>query len=566
MTNFVLSELLLVSFAEKRAKRVRFDPWRTTIVGENDTGKSALLKSIYWTLGARPPEMHSTWEEANVTTLLRFRIAERSYAILRQGDLITLLDTDDQVLGTFTSVTKELAPALAELLNFAMVCPDRKGEVIIPPPAFYFLPFYVDQDKSWTDNWSGFASLQQLPNYRQMMAEYHSGIRPDEYYAASVDLAGAKREQQSLQAELRAVEAARNTFDERMPFEGFNVDASAFAADLERLITECQTLAVDENMFRGELQALRGESSSIDAQLALVQRELRELSADDTFASSLPSEIECPTCGTVHQNSFMERFSIARDEDRCVELRQQLMEDRRSVETRLTVARTSFSRTAREKSRVEELLATRKGELRLKDIIDARGRAQVQEIFDMTVAGYTARGRILEESIRTLEIALRRLTNRKRTTEILAYYRSRMREFLLRLDVMNLKPNSYQGIAARIHETGSDLPRALLAYYYSFLHTMKKHGSTVFCPIVIDEPNQQGLDVLKLPSVLNFIFEQQPEGSQLILGLEDLHGVEPGGKVIRLEHKWKLLRSDEYSDVAAEMRPLIERSFRMAAQ
>ena len=141
-----------------------------------------------------------------------------------------------------------------------------------------------------------------------------------------------------------------------------------------------------------------------------------------------------------------------------------------------------------------------------------------------------------------------------------------MRQFLDELDVQKLKPNSYRTISARIRETGSDKPRALLAYYYSFLHTMARYSSSVFCPIVIDEPNQQGLDPETLPTVLRFIYAHQPDGSQLIIGVENLHGVEPVGDVIALSTKWRLLTTEEFDSVSAEVRPLLAESFQLEAE
>ena len=566
MKNFVLSELLLVSFVEKTAKRIEFDPRRTTIVGRNDTGKSALLKSIYWTFGAKPIETHPKWDAANVATLARFEIDGQRYGMLRQGDVLALLDGSDDVLGCYTSVTRELAPALARLLEFGMVIPDRAGNVITPPPAFYFLPFYLDQDRSWTDNWSGFASLQQLPDYRRLMAEYHSGIRPNEYYQANAELTQLRRSQQEAQAELRAVRAARSTFDDRLPFDGFNLDPTAFAEDIERLISEAEKLAQEEQRYRVQLQELRGQLAAVSAQAELVQYEMSELRADAKFANALSHEVECPTCGTIHQNSFLERFAIARDEDRCLDLKQRLDEDRRELEGKIDSARKEFDSVAQRRTKVDEVLSTRRGELQLRDLIESRGRAQVQEIFRDTVTKYAEQGRSLEDRIRALEATVRRLTDKRRKSEIVEFYRARMREFLLELDVLNLDPRSYQAIAAKIREIGSDKPRALLAYYFSFLYTMRRFGSSVFCPLVIDEPNQQGLDPASLPRVLQFIFEHQPDDSQLILGVEDLHGVRAGGQVVELTEKWQLLGSLEFEAVAATVRPLLQNAFRLTAQ
>jgi hypothetical protein len=67
-----------------------------------------------------------------------------------------------------------------------------------------------------------------------------------------------------------------------------------------------------------------------------------------------------------------------------------------------------------------------------------------------------------------------------------------MARYLAILNVDTLPQSDYEDVSCRIRETGSDLPRALLAHYYSVLHAIQHYGSSVYCPIIIELPNQQG--------------------------------------------------------------------------
>jgi hypothetical protein len=66
----------------------------------------------------------------------------------------------------------------------------------------------------------------------------------------------------------------------------------------------------------------------------------------------------------------------------------------------------------------------------------------------------------------------------------------------------------------------------LAAYYYAFLHTAHKFGSSAFCPIVIDAPNQQGQDANHLPAIIAFLVKSRPPNAQLILAVEEAAGVD----------------------------------------
>ena len=128
------------------------------------------------------------------------------------------------------------------------------------------------------------------------------------------------------------------------------------------------------------------------------------------------------------------------------------------------------------------------------------------------------------------------------------YYKY-MKQYLFALDVTSLPESGYKKIDANIPETGSALPRALTAYYFSIFQVMKKYTSSAFCPIIIDSPNQQAQDIKNVDKILKFINENQPEDSQLILGLEELYGVNFECDIIKLEDKNRLLQKDDYESV-----------------
>jgi hypothetical protein len=86
----------------------------------------------------------------------------------------------------------------------------------------------------------------------------------------------------------------------------------------------------------------------------------------------------------------------------------------------------------------------------------------------------------------------------------------------------------------------------LMAYYYAILHLMREYASSTYFPIVIDSPNQQGQDAENLPILLNFILNKQPKDSQLVLSIEEEHGIDFNGKLIYLTNKQSVLSEDGY--------------------
>ena len=154
-----------------------------------------------------------------------------------------------------------------------------------------------------------------------------------------------------------------------------------------------------------------------------------------------------------------------------------------------------------------------------------------------------------------LEKKLKAFESKERKSDIVEYYNSRMTSYLKKLDIHSLRVDDYKSITTKIEskETGSSRPRALIAYYFTFFHLMKKYSSSTYCPLIIDSPNQQDQDIEHIDKIMSFINHNQPDDSQMILGLAETYGEDFDCKVIELNEKYSLLQKSEYEEVANEM-------------
>src|SRR5690348_8331513 len=120
MKRFSFQELVLASFKERKARRIQFHPQVTIIRGENETGKSSLMKSLFRTLGAEPSKVHPNWLDADVRSLVRFELDHVQYTMLRYTNNFTIFDGTGKPLRRFRSVTNDLGPYLARLFSFGL--------------------------------------------------------------------------------------------------------------------------------------------------------------------------------------------------------------------------------------------------------------------------------------------------------------------------------------------------------------------------------------------------------------------------------------------------------------
>lgn len=559
MKEFLLKEMMLLSQREKSALKILFGPKRTVIIGGNSTGKSCLVKSIYYTFGAEPHELHPNWVAANVTSLVKFTVDGIPYYIMREGKVFTLFDYVGDLIAQFTKISA-LGRTLADLFDFRIQLLDREGELVAPPPAYLFLPYYIDQDKSWTQNWASFNRLY-LPNAKQDIVNYHTGIRSNDYYETKGVIRIADEQIKQIDSELKAVKSLLVSIKKKLSQSDFTIDIEAFQYEVEKLLIACEKLNKIQNDLKHKLSHLYNAKITLEAQLKITLRALQEVQGDYDYAvNALDEVVECPSCGAQYDNTFADRFGMAQDEQRCLDLANEIKNDLASVNKEIESSSPRLSENIRLIADIEKQLEVKKEKIKLRDLIESEGRREMKSLFESEIDVYNQQLRDLLLLKRQNEARIKSIDNKERKESIKSMYLGYMSSFLKKINIYSLPETSYNSISSSIKESGSAKPRALMAYYYSILHIVREFGSSAFCPIVIDAPNQQGQDSENLPIMLEFIKGNQPDKSQLILTIEESHSIDFDAKIIELTRKRKLLSIDDYASVLSELNPFLTKS------
>ena len=388
---------------------------------------------------------------------------------------------------------------------------NRQNESVTPPPAYLFLPFYFDQDRSWTESWHGFERLEQMKSWKADLVEYHTGIKPNAFYELKGDQSSLTVQRDETQAELEMVRRIRNELNDKLQAISFTVDLDAFREEITEMLVECEKIQRTAEKIRERLVDLHNERMSIEAQIEIVKGSLKELTADYEFLRLKEDHVDCPTCGAAYENGFREVFDIALDEDRCEELLVRLNEELTSVKRKIAAEKAPCTTDTRQMQLMSRaLLAARKEEVQLKDLIESESKQQISSVLREKMDRLNAGAVAFQVKLNELNQKLKELTSKPRREAITQEFRASMREYLFALAVHGMPEQAYRNVAARITEQGSDLPRALLAYGFSILHVMRRHASSVFCPLVIDSPIQQEQDQENHVRILQFIRDNRP--------------------------------------------------------
>lgn len=563
MSNLRFQSCLLVSHKEKRARKIPFHPQATVLRGLNDTGKSSIVKSLYQALGADPAEEDKRWKKAAVCSLLTFTLDGLTYHAYRRGKMYGLFH-GNQLIGRYTSVTEGLGPALAGLLNFQLKLPDRQGLMVTPPPAYMFLPFYCDQDKGWTDTWASFARLGQFRDWRKEVVSYHTGIRSSRYYDAMEVRARAQNDavdptaERSALAQMLAKQPPATDIDSE-------IDPAVFKREIEELLEKHNVLSQQREAYKRKLSVLNARRIQLQAQKEILEKVRAELNADyDYTVAALPADtVECPTCGQVHENSFAERFSIAQDEAKTTDFIAEVSVELSEILQTIEHERAALGNFTNEAQKLQALLSKRHADVTFSDIVKREGEKEyrhrvITRIDELdTIIG--ALDRVIDEANKAMKAA----ESPERRAEILDSYKFLMASYSRTLKADSLDEDDYGNIYFKIRETGSDRPRAILAYMFAILDLIQSSGNTPDCPIILDSPKQQDQDDRNHALMLQFIRDQRPKGSQLILCLVDDNNVDFGGDVIELTEKLWVLNADDYVPLARAIAPYENEVFRV---
>ncbi|MBR1234626.1 hypothetical protein [Bradyrhizobium sp. AUGA SZCCT0182] len=559
MKSLKLQRLLIASDLEKSARIVQFNERKTVIFGENDTGKSCLIKSIYAAFGADAYKTNDNWDALKTNLLVEFTVNDVPYRVMRSGSFFALFDGLGQALWSGSGVGSGIGPQIAQLLEFKLTLSDRQGNQVVPPPAFCFLPFYVDQDIGWLRSWASFSGLGQFENPKRDVAYFHAGLRPNEYYVAKATKIDADHIIDDLKVDRRALSRAAERLQAgRRPIK-FDLVPENFADRIDALLGECQVLQDKQGHVQRGLAELHSKRAALIEQGAIAGNALAELDADYEFIrKAVDTEIICPTCGTTHLNDFANKFGLISDAETCrgflLEVRQEIAK----VDGAISLERAKFENLGENIDRINAILNEQRGELKLRDLVKGESERMVDDAIAAEQSDINTK--IGEHDARSDEAAatMKSFEDKKFQKTIKDRYFQYMKRFISELQVPGLAEKSYKQIDCVINETGSDLPRALLAYYYAFVNTMRGSSTSVVCPLIVDSPVQQDQDPANATRMIQFALDRVPDDMQLILGSVSLHGAAYDGFKIEIDGKRSLLRADAYDEVSAIMKPYYE--------
>lgn len=531
MIHTYFKDVSIISPSSRKGFHFKFSPHLNVIHGENDTGKSSLIKSLYYTLGG-DLRLDTDWKKDNIITKVSIIINDIEYTFTRQNKLISIFKIDETPKLISSSINlSDTALTICKIFDFNLqLTLKSNGKQSLAYPACLFLPFYIDQDQGWHDVLCSFTGLRMYDDWQKNTLFFHTGIRPKEYYQLIGDIKTIQLTIKELNATLDAVLSAKDKFEKSFGRILFDIDIEYYQNLLNKFLAKCQDLYKEESKYRVKLISLLESRDEISTEIENNKKLI------DTYAYP---DLE----------SYTQQYIQYEKRDEIINLIPNLYEEKEKINNKISSIRSELLESNALSQQLTTMIREVKGELTLQDIIRSQASKEIEATFAEQISDLMSKLRAHEENLNKIQSEQDKYTDPQRTKKINDLFKLHLQKSQLALNIGTpiIAPIvQYNKITKG--KTGSRGPRSIFAYHYSLLKTIQENTSTSMLPIVIDSPKQQDLDHEKTKQLISLCVSGFGANNQIIIGTVFPEDNMVDWNKLELKVKYNLLSEEKYQE------------------
>ncbi|EKA4520558.1 AAA family ATPase [Vibrio cholerae] len=536
----------ILSLRDKKGFFFEFSPNVNIISGENDTGKSSFIKSLYHTLGA-DIRLDKKWKNDNFISKVIIHVKNRDYAFIRHNKRISIFDLTEGQRHLVTSNSRsDIAEIVRDIFDFNLELVVKKTAIQAQAlPASLYLPFYIDQDNGWGKVLDSFSNLAMYTDWQKNILHFHAGIKPKEYYKLQGEMNLIDLDLGEIFATLKALEAAKKRFEASFGRVLFDVDVEYYEELLGRFLSKCQELHQEETAYRIKLIELLSHRDEIVSEIEECKRQL-----DDNDIDSLSTSAGLDA-----------KYTVLANREKLLEIIPELYEQKSVYDEKIVNIKEELRSAQKLSSKLKTMLQEVKENLTLQDIIKSQASKQVEFTFDEQIKELHEKIGQLNATKNTLAKKISEFTDKKRTQEINDKFKESLKYAQTELGIQEPVLGTilqYGNITKS--ETGSRGPRAILAYHYALLKTIEEKSTIPMLPVVIDSPKQQDPDKNTTKKLFDLCIDGLSNKNQLIIGSVSFERDTDEFQTLTMTDKYSLLKPNLYDEVYEQIMPLYKQA------
>ena len=312
-------KLVIISEKTKTANQFEFSQGKNLITSDKNTvGKSTLVKMILWAFGCKP-KLDSSWIAIRAKTAIIFTIDRSEYCILRDGSEIKIRRGHDKY-EVYPTISGQYSECVANMLSFNPIFKLKNSDDhAIATPDGYFMAYYLDQE-CWTKAWKSLEGLMHFNNATPDLVKTHSGLLTSEFFECKIEELNTLERRKEIEivneqyhSALDIVHKECGAHDEST----FTIDEDLFALQNVEITRTLEGLQIQQSELWSNLTKLYSRRNHLRKHISIEERNIKALSKDYTYATSLEHIIHCPVCNSTVVNDVVERSGLMADRESC---------------------------------------------------------------------------------------------------------------------------------------------------------------------------------------------------------------------------------------------------------
>lgn len=454
---------------------------------ENSVGKSTILKSLYHTLGAEIKFGHRI-NIKNILFVLNFTLDNTNYTIMRNQNSYKIINPQDEIISFYNS--KDLTNHLSTLFGFTIEIENANKKIEQAPPVFYYLPYYIDQNKGWVPDPESFENLSQFNKPKRDASIYfHLGVLGANYISLinkkeelTISKKDINNKLESTYNLLKIIEEELTTFDISIS----NTDALLIQKRLhlkkyEKYNYNADTIKRKLLEHKELLFQLEITLKNIDKSIKNEQKKKKEIQEKEI-------DVTCPNCSFEFEVKQANHFKINFNIEQLSAHKIELFEQRTKLINAIKLLENELYEFSLKLKEVEQIQVDNSNSL--ENIIKYKGLYSTKNKLSTNLKEHTERVSELEFELKKTTAAITKMNNQKKSTD--KDYSYILEKYFQLFDITEFyiidKNRKNYNLSKTFSSDGANQIKVNLAKFYATIELINKYEKGIILPIVIDSP------------------------------------------------------------------------------
>ena len=508
----VFKQLIVTDIKEKVSKKVVFQPERNLLTSDsNGKGKSTIMKSLYHSMGANAVFDDNIDKKAMIFDI-KFSFGENEYRIVRFVDQYLVYKDENLEINCKYGNINELSEYYKKEFGMYVYLKNRMGGLPIAPPAYSFIPYYLDQDCSWKKEQMPFDNLGQYEKpSKNDLYYYHLAVYSDEYTEAKSQFKTQQMLCENIKNEIVSAQKTYGQLKDQISTEDACIDEAEIGIIISNLSMKINDKFTLFNRLKNEVFVLENEKVECLCQINSIDKGIKDI--NNHVGKNNTKEVMCPQCGT--------KFDIDIEDDIKKIYNKTFLQNRKSfyllqvdeIDKKIEGKKYDLKQVLKDINEMEQSLSENKANYdsyMKRKVSDGIFHDLLIKIGDLNIKLGKE-----QEKLEELQSFLDAFENK--TTKINEAFKASYIGNLVQLNVKKFNSDKIKAFN-KLAIGGSQYVRSTLAFFYSFLELKKSFNKDKFnCPLVIDSPREGEQDDMNSKNIIDYIFGKYDGEDQLIV-------------------------------------------------